>query len=72
MDPAALGERCLTHLAELEQQRSRCSNISGRVVGWMKENRVIASEITKAMIEKLTTVGRCFQPKKREFLTKRK
>lgn len=37
MDPAVLGERCLAHLAELEQQKSRCTNISGRVAGRMKE-----------------------------------
>lgn len=56
IDPAALGERCLEHL-ELKQQRARCSNISGRVAGRMKESKQIATEITKAMIEKLTTVG---------------
>lgn len=57
MDPAALGERCLEHLAELDRQRSLCSNISGIVAGRMKDSGIIASEITRAMIEKLTTVG---------------
>lgn len=70
MDPAALGERCLTHLAELEQQRSRCSNISGRVAGRMKESKLIASEITKAMIEKLTTVGDVFSLRNENFTLK--
>lgn len=69
MDPA-LGERCLAHLTELEQQRSRCSNISGRVAGRMKESRIIASEISKAMIEKLTTVGDVFSLKNENFSLK--
>jgi len=54
MDLAALGARCLDHLAELEQQRARCSNISGRVAGRMKDSKAIATEIVKAMTEKLT------------------
>jgi len=57
MDPAALGERCLEHLAEMDRQMSLCSNISGIVAGRMKDSGIIASEITRAMIEKLTTVG---------------
>lgn len=57
MDPATLGERCLEHLAELDRQRNLCSNISGIVAGRMKDSGAIASEITRAMIEKLTTVG---------------
>lgn len=70
MDPAALGERCFAHLTELELQRSRCSNISGRVAGRMKESRIIASEIIKAMIEKLTTVGDVFSLKNENFSLK--
>lgn len=70
MDPAALGERCLAHLAELEQQRSRCSNISGRVAGRMKESKQIATEITKAMIEKLITVGDVFTLRNENFSLK--
>jgi len=70
MDPAALGERCLEHLSELEQQRARCSNISGRVAGRMKESKQIATEITKAMIEKLTTVGDIFTLKNENYALK--
>lgn len=70
MDPAALGERCLAHLTELELQRSRCSNISGRVASRMKESRQIATEITKAMIEKLTTVGDVFSLRNKNFSLK--
>jgi len=60
MDPAALGARCLDHLNEIENQRSRCSNISGRVAGRMKDSKRIAAEITKAMIERLTCAGDTF------------
>lgn len=70
MDPAKLGERCLAHLAELEQQRLRCSNISGQVQGRMKESKVIATEITKAMIEKLTTVGDVYSLRNENFAFK--
>lgn len=70
MEPAALGKRCLEHLAELEQQRARCSNISGRVAGRMKESKQIATEITKAMIEKLITVGDVFTLKNENYALK--
>ncbi|GAB1869618.1 Reverse transcriptase [Camponotus japonicus] len=60
MDPAALGAKCLDHLAELDQQRARCSNISGRVAGRIKDSRIVAAEIVKAMVEKLTSTGDVF------------
>lgn len=70
MDPAALGERLLNHLAELENQRARCSNISGQVAGRMKGSKQIATEISKAMIEKLTTVGDVFSLRNENFSLK--
>lgn len=53
MAPAALGARCLEHLAELERQRSLCSNISGRIAGRLKDGNAIVAQITRAFIEKL-------------------
>lgn len=70
MDPATLGGRLLDHLTELEYQRSRCSNISGRVAGRMKDSKFIATEITKAMIKKLTTVGDVFTLRNENFSLK--
>ncbi|XP_025264641.1 uncharacterized protein LOC112638009 [Camponotus floridanus] len=70
MDPAALGARCLDHLNEIENQRSRCSNISGRVAGRMKDSKRIAAEITKAMIERLTLAGDAFSLKNENFALK--
>lgn len=70
MNPAALGERYLAHLTELEQQRSRCSNISGRVAGRMKESRQIATEITMAIIRKLITVSDVFSLRNENFSLK--
>jgi len=72
MDPATLGERCLEHLAELERQRSLCSNISGIVAGRMKDSGAIASEITRAMIEKLTTIGDVIGLRNQNFSLKEK
>lgn len=57
MDGAELGARCLDHLEELERQRCLSSNISGTVASRMKDSKSIAAEITKALIEKITTVG---------------
>lgn len=67
MEPAALGARCLDHLNEIENQRSRCSNISGRVAGRMKDSKRIAAEITKAMVERLTCAGDVFSLKNENF-----
>jgi len=70
MDAAALGARCLDHLNELELQRSRCSNISGQVAGRMKDSKFIATKITKALIEKLTTVGDVYGLRNEDFSLK--
>lgn len=70
MDSAALGARCLDHLAELEQQRARCSNISGRVAGRMKDGKIVITEMVKAMIEKLTCVGDTFALKNENYALK--
>jgi len=70
MDPAVLGGRCIDHLAELDRQRSLCSNISGIVAGRMKDSGRIATEITKALIEKLTTVGDVITLKNENFSLK--
>lgn len=70
MDGAALGSRCLDYLAELDRQRSLCSNLSGQVNGWIKDTGLIASEITKALIEKLMTVGDVYGLKNENFSLK--
>lgn len=57
LDGAELGARCLDYLEELERQRCLSSNLSGTVTGRMKNSKSIATEITKALIEKITTVG---------------
>jgi len=70
MDGAALGARCLDHLSELDKQRSLCSNFSGQVAGRMKDSRIIATEITKALIEKLMTVGDVYSLRNENFSLK--
>lgn len=70
MDDAELGACCLDHLAELDKQRALCFNISGQVAGRMKDSQIIATEITKALIEKLTTVGNVFSLRNENFSLK--
>lgn len=57
MDVSELGARCLDHLAELDRQRRRCSNLSGDVAGSMKKGNMVVSEIVKAFIERLSLEG---------------
>lgn len=57
LDGADLGSRCLDYLAELDRQRGLCGNLSGQVAGRMKDSRLVAVEITKALIEKITVDG---------------
>jgi len=70
MDPAALGSRCLDHLAEIEQQRKCSGNLSGIVSGRIKDSNAVAVQIVKAMIEKLTYAGNGFTLKNENFALK--
>lgn len=70
MDGAELGTRCLEHLAELDRQRTLCSNMSGQVAGRMKDGKYVAAEITKALVEKLATAGDVYGLRNENFSLK--
>lgn len=57
MSGPELGAHCLDHLAEIERQRLSCGNLAGRVDGMLKGCGQAASNIVRAMVERIDAAG---------------
>lgn len=67
MDGTKLDARCLDYLVEVERQRLLCGKLSGRVDGMIKSCVIVASEITRAIVEKVETTGDVMYLKNQEL-----